>query len=491
MAQTIVNNTINVKSNDGDNGYYFRMEVIVNSYDSASNYWNVTVNHYAYGVNSQHYSSYSSPNSLIKTTIDGTTTTQQVTQVSRIDLNTEKRIGTWTGNIYANDDGNKTVTFIAKYAPNNSKSYLPKTNTNSITVNMPTIPRKSSFSYSGTTLGSATSVSISRASGSFTHTLIYVMGNVYQEYTGLTTSATFTRPYTDAQQFGPNNVSATGTLTLVTYNGGTEIGRVSQGIVMTLPNNNDTIPVKNGDTAITDNITAISTKFGAFIQNQSRPKFVFNYGARYGANISSYNLNINGKIYSSSSNTIIIDTIQDSGSINYTATISDTRGRTISENGIITILAYSKPQIEANIERTSIGTSASVKIIASITSLNNLNDKNVQIKYKPHTSSTYNSTTVDFDEGEYTMNKTISIPISENLSYDFYIQASDFFGDETTAIIPISTVFDLLHFGADGESIAIGKRVERNGCFEIGMDLYYQGMRIDDYIRQIINERND
>lgn len=149
MATTIINNTINVKSNDGDNGYYFRMEVIVNSYDSASNYWNVTINHYAYGVNKQHYSSYSSPNSLIKTTIDGTTTTLQTTQVSRIDLNTEKKIGTWTGNIYANADGNKNVTFICKYAPNNSTSYLPKTNTNSVNVNMPTIPRYASItSYS-------------------------------------------------------------------------------------------------------------------------------------------------------------------------------------------------------------------------------------------------------------------------------------------------------------------------------------------------------
>ena len=145
MATTIIDNTINVKSNDGDNGYYFRMEVIMNYYDSANNYWNVTVNHYAYGFNKQHYSQYSSPNSLIKTTIDGTTTTQQITQVSYINLDTYRKIGTWTGNIYANADGNKNVTFIAKYAPNNSTSYLPKTNTNSVNINMPTIPRYASI----------------------------------------------------------------------------------------------------------------------------------------------------------------------------------------------------------------------------------------------------------------------------------------------------------------------------------------------------------
>lgn len=495
---TIINTESNVTCRKtSKTGYMFKLEVIVNSYDSANNYWNVTINHYSYGYNGKWYYNTTGPTSAISTTIDGTATTRSSVNVKGIQKNSYQQINTWTGNIYANDDGNKTVTFSAKYT--NSKDvyygedasgYMPKTNTISQTVNMPTIPRKSSFTYSGTTLASATNVSISRASNSFTHTLVYTMGNISQSYTGLTTSASFTRPYTDAQQFGTNNASGTGTLTLITYNGGTEIGRVAQNIVMNLPDNNDTKPVRNTTTAISDSISAISTKFGALIQNQSRPQFVFDYSGRYGANISSYNLNIGGKVYTSSTNTIVVDTIQDSGSINYSATIRDTRGRTITETGIISMLAYAKPQADVNIERTSTGTSASVKINASITPLNNLNDKLLQIKYKPHTSSTYQSQTVTFDSG-YTMDKTVQIPISENLSYDFYIAITDFFGEEDTAIIPISTVFDLLHFGADGESIAVGKRVERNGCFEVGMDLYYQGMRLDDYIRQIINERND
>lgn len=495
---TIINTESNVTCRKtSKTGYMFKMEVIVNSYDSANNYWNVTVNHYSYGYNGKWYYNTTGPTSKISTTIDGTATTRSSVNVKGIQKNSYERINTWTGNIYANDDGNKTVTFSAKYT--NSKDvyygedasgYMPKTNTISQTVNMPTIPRKSSFTYSGTTLGGTTYVSISRASSSFTHRVKYVMGGITQNYTNVATSTSFTRPYSDAEQFGTNSASGTGTITVITYNGDTEIGRVSQNIVMNLPDNSDTRPIQNNTTAISDNDTAISTKFGALIQNQSRPKFVFDYSGRYGANISTYNLNIGGKVYTSSSNTIIIDAIQDSGSINYSATIRDTRGRTITETGIISMLAYTKPQADVNIERTSTGSSASVKINASITPLNDLNDKSLQIKYKPHTSTTYNSQTVTFDSG-YTMDKTVQIPISENLSYDFYIAITDFFGEEDTAIIPISTVFDLLHFGADGESIAVGKRVERNGCFEIGMDLYYQGVRLDDYIRQIIDERND
>lgn len=403
---------------------------------------------------------------------------------------------TYSCTIYHNADGTPPVVQIAAYANGTAKSsgtnWGPgKSYVDAQSIYLDTIPRASSFSFSGTTLGSNTHVSISRASSSFTHRVKYVMGDITQNYTDIGTVCDFTRPYTDAQQFASNSASGTGSITVITYNGGAEIGRTSKNIVMTLPDNNDTKPVMNSETVISDSITEIETKFGAFIQNKSKPQFTFDYSGRYGANISEYSVSINDKIYTSSSNSVIVDEIRDSGSINYTYKIKDTRGRITNGNGIISVVEYNNPQISTSIERTSAGNSASVQLNVSITALNNLNDKSVAIKYKPHLETNYYSINVPFDEGEYTMDKTISVPISENLSYDFYVQAIDFFGEEDTVIIPISTVFDLLHFSADGESIAVGKRVERENCFEIGMDLYYKGMSIDDYIRQIINERND
>lgn len=412
-----------------------------------------------------------------------------------------------TGNINFTIGKGKTKTFSADFGPftHNADGSMGAveiegyanlnvpngTTTSKSSVGMSTIPRASDFSFSGTTLGSNTHVSISRASNSFTHRVKYVMGDIVQNYTNIGTSCDFTRPYTDAQQFASNSASGTGSITVITYSGGTEIGRKSKNIVMTLPDNNDTKPVMNSETVISDSMTAIATKFGAFIQNKSKPQFTFDYSGRYGANISEYSVSISDKIYTSSSHSVIVDEIRDSGSINYTYKIKDTRGRITNGSGIISVVEYINPQITANIERTSAGNSASVQLNVSITALNNLNDKSVAIKYKPHLETNYYSVNVPFDEGEYTINKTISVPISENLSYDFYVQAVDFFGEEDTVIIPISTVFDLLHFSADGESIAIGKRVERENCMEIGMDLYYKGMSIDDYIRQIIDERND
>lgn len=393
-----------------------------------------------------------------------------------------------------NSDGTPPLVQISAYANGTATSggtkYGPgKSYIDAQSITLDTIPRTSSFSFSGTTLGSNTHININRASSSFTHTVIYSMGNVSQSYTGIGTSCDFTRPYSDANQFGSNSASGTGNITVITYNGGSEIGRTSKSIVMTIPDNNDTKPVLNSLTN-EEAVAGIYEKFGAYIQNNSRASFTFNASGRYGAGIRTYAITINNQNLSSSNNVLTTDTLKDSGSVSYTYKITDTRGRSISGSGIISVLSYIKPQISAIIERTTTGTSADVKIIASITSLNDLNDKSVAVKYKQHLDETYDSVSVSFDDNSYTMDKTISIPISENSSYDFYVACIDYFGEEDTAIIPISTVFDLMHFANDGESMAIGKRSEINGALEIGLDLYYKGMTIDDYINQIIDERN-
>ena len=57
MAQTLISTSKSVKTVGGNSGYTFYMEVIMNSYDSASNYWNVTINHYGKGTGGYDYNS--------------------------------------------------------------------------------------------------------------------------------------------------------------------------------------------------------------------------------------------------------------------------------------------------------------------------------------------------------------------------------------------------------------------------------------------------
>ena len=398
---------------------------------------------------------------------------------------------TFTCTIGHNADGSPPVVQIAAYANGTAKSsgtnWGPgKSYVDAQSIYLDTIPRTSSFSYSGTTLGSATTVNINRASASFTHTVIYTMGNVSQSYGGVATSVSFTRPYTDANQFGANSASGTGTITVITYNGGQEIGRTAQYINMTLPDNNDTKPVKNSDITISDSNSAISEKFGKFIQGNTRLLFGFDFTARYGATIREYNLIINDENLTNASNSILTGVLKSSGNINYTYKVKDSRGRTYTESGVVPVSEYNKPIINVEIERTSEGNAAQVHITATITALDNKNDKIASIRYKPHNSQeAYVSEVVQFDDG-YTLDKTINIPIAEDVSYDFYATVSDFFATEQTSIVPISTVYDLLHFRNDGEGIAIGKRSETKG-FEVAMDMYYKGQTLEDYIKSVID----
>ena len=406
----------------------------------------------------------------------------------RIGKSTSKSFTATLGPFYHEADGSLSNRTLNGYLNCNSAG---DHKTASCQVAMTTIPRKSDFSISGTTLGSNTHVYISRASGSFYHTIIYQCGNAYAEYYNAGDGYDFTRPFSDAEQFGAYNSSRTATITVITYNNGSEIGRVSKDYAFSIPDTSSTNPNQTSATGITDSLSSISTKFGFFVQNKSKPTFTFHYAGRYGAGISNYTLIINNRTYSSSSSSITIDPITESGSISYRAQIRDTRGYTNTETGTIYIKEYTPPQIVASVERTgSTGTTASVNLNGSITALEDLNDKTCAIKYKSHTSTTWNSQTVAFDEDEYTIQKTVEIPIADNLSYDFKVECTDFFQTVSTEEIPISTVFDLMHFGNDGESLAIGKKVERTKSLEIELDLYYKGISIDDYIRSIINERN-
>jgi microcystin-dependent protein len=142
MAQTIVNKSQAVKDKAGYAGYTFRLEVIMNSYNSSASTYNVTINHYAKGDNATNhkYHGLTTPKSVIKGVAGSTTYGNVTTTVSKI-TGSETLVATWTGDIQADASGNLNITYSASYNANKSSSYLPATHTISETVNMPRIPR--------------------------------------------------------------------------------------------------------------------------------------------------------------------------------------------------------------------------------------------------------------------------------------------------------------------------------------------------------------
>lgn len=89
---------------------------------------------------------------------------------------------------------------------------------------LPTIPRATVPSMGAATIGEEVTISLPRASGTFTHTLTYSFGSASGTIgSALGTSAVWRLPESLAAQI-PHDPGGTGTLTCVTYSGSTLIG---------------------------------------------------------------------------------------------------------------------------------------------------------------------------------------------------------------------------------------------------------------------------
>ena len=373
-----------------------------------------------------------------------------------------------TTRIYHNADGTKSFG-----ADGGAGIYTTDVNcTGSGSWDLPTIPRASSFSVSGNTLNSQISVSISRASNNFTHTLIYQLGSITRQYTGLTTSASFTPPITDANEFPSNSSSKNATLTLITYNGGTEIGRKAIDYTLYLGSESDYNPTFTYTLSDSENLD-----YGSYVQNVSKLSGVISATAKYGASIKSYSIRFDDNIYTSA-NFTTSKPISTSGNVTGTIVVTDTRDKSTTQTFTISVLAYNKPTINSFsvVRDETTPSNAIADIDISVTSLGNNNSKTFLLKYKSSNDLSY--TTIQLNNSSYSLDTQQTIVISENYSYEFVLVISDdFYTTERT--INITSAFDLMNFNASGKGIAFGKVSERNNAMEIQMDLYYKGNKID------------
>ena len=143
-----------------------------------------------------------------------------------------------SGTISGNADGTKSVSIAANFScyTADGRGGSGWSVSGSQTVTLRTIPRTSSISMPATTMGSAGTISITRASSSFTHTLTYAFGNATGTIATKTTSTSvsWTPPTSLASQI-PNSTSGTCTLTCYTYNGNTLVGTSTTTVTLSVP----------------------------------------------------------------------------------------------------------------------------------------------------------------------------------------------------------------------------------------------------------------
>lgn len=143
----------------------------------------------------------------------------------------EMHLGSSSTTVQHNADGTGSVTLSGYwYTGRTGSNYIPEAISISQNITLKTIPRASTITCSTADIGKNPTISIKRASDSFTHTITYTYGSGDLKKTGTiatktssTTITSWTIPDSFYQNI-PNAREGSGSLTCTTYSGNTAIG---------------------------------------------------------------------------------------------------------------------------------------------------------------------------------------------------------------------------------------------------------------------------
>ena len=360
-------------------------------------------------------------------------------------------------------DGSKTISVSASFSGSNSGYYAPITGSCSGTVKLTTIPRASSISIDCPSIecGNTINISGSSASKNFTHKIYATWNGKTSELTTISGTLTPTFSYTIPTAWEkdlPNSTSEIATFTLETYSGSTSVG--SKSVNATIKVRSSVVPSIDG-IEVTD-ANSVCAGIGQIVQSQSRLKFAITYSGAQGSTVTSVSTKFEEQTYNGSSFTT--GTVKGSGSISYTTTIYDSRGRSSQVSGKVTVSAYSSPSltnVSANRADSSYvvdeasGTYALLHFKVSFTSLSNKNVTSFYIQYR--TSGAASWTKINSWDNNYTLEqdyKAGNLFTSATSSYEVAFGIKDkFMNDYSWQIFTVAPTYSLINFGKDGRSL--------------------------------------
>ena len=402
-----------------------------------------------------------------------------------------KWLGSHTVTVYHTNDGSK---WFDIYATHNfditwNGSYIGVVDVyGSAWLN--TIPRASvpTVATTGIQYGDNIHVNLNRASEDFTHYVSIDIGNVKTNIGSMdqhTNSFDFVLPLGWCARIPTLNANS-GKFTVHTYNGnGGYIGTNEVWFTANVPAS--VIPTVSAEQVThVEAVEGLASKFNAYVQSKSKIRATAaGTGAFVGgvqcSSIVGHKIEMNGQIFNSNDATSEVLNVAGSQTIKYTVT--DSRGRTASRTVTISALAYSPPVLsilkasrcEVDGTLNDEGEYAKVTIGASISSVNDLNDKIFTLSKKPVTSETWTNQNVPSET--YTIATTVIIDeISGNNAWDIKFSVQDYFytGDVISKTMQLSTAFSLIDYFNGGKGLAFGKVAEKDG-FENNLKTWFTG----------------
>ena len=346
------------------------------------------------------------------------------------------------------------------------------------TANEPTLSVTYSFKASTFTTESTAAlgqaglgITITAQNSALTHTLKLAVGGETFPIATKQTAANLTK-WNMPDNAMPNATSATGTLTLTTYEGSEEIGSTEKSIKVTAPS--DAVPKVTGLTA---SIAGDSTvkKWGVYVQGFSSVKLDASgaEGAR-GSTIKSFKFSGDGwtktnAVSNAASSTATSETLASTGTVKFTVTVTDSRGRTATKTVSITSLAYSKPTfssasaVRANSDKTPNAAGGNI-LIKATAKCAAVGSNAVTVKAK--VSSILTTATTVPSAG------LLVTGASKTSQYTVTLTATDTLGGATERVLKVYTEARIQNVHKSGNGFAVGGFAEE-GLFTSFLPAYF------------------
>ena len=387
-----------------------------------------------------------------------------------------------SGKIYHDDaTGTKSVTLTATLTGNlfsNDAGWTAGSGTTvSVTVELTTIPRMTEVSAPNGVIGSAVNLSVSRKSTAYTHTLSYTFGDASGTIVSKSTASvvSWTPPLALCSQI-PSAASGVCTITCKTYSGSTLIGTKTCTMTLTVPSSVGLV-VSDGWAAAAPCNTGAASGFSRYVQGYSRAQVTFDSSKistanAYGATVASYGVTYGGTAFGSPYRTGVLGS---AGSQKLVCTVTDSRGRTVSETLTITVDSYAKPALSGvSVFRCSSGGTAaddgtylSVTAVGTVSSLGGENTRTMTAairtvggSYGSEKSFSSGVTAVLFDG-----------LVSAVATYEVRLTLTDGVGNTAVVTLVIPTADAFFNGREGGSGAAFGKYAEEDDLLEVAWNL--------------------
>ena len=358
----------------------------------------------------------------LKAVIAGTTVYSKTDRVQRY----KGTVTSGTITLSHNTDG--TRSFSASLQAAVYTSSVNCTGSSSFTLN--TIARKSTVSCGNGNIGSAVTISISRKSSSFTHTLTYdFCGLTGTIASGVGTSKSWTLPTSFYEKI-PQATSSWGTIYCDTYSGSTWIGQTSCTFTAYVSNSTPSLSVSIVDTDSTT--TALTGDSSKLVRYYSDAKVTLTATAKNSAWITGYSISGGGG--SSTSSSVTISNITGNS---FTCKTTDSRGYTTTVTKTPTMVNYVKLTCTMGDNTPSADGAMTVKATGnyfngSFGSVSNTLTVQYRYKVSGGTYSSWTNMTATISDNTYTATANLT-GLDYKTTYVFQTRAIDKLATKTTA----------------------------------------------------------